>query len=115
MTAEKPDTNGKGLRAWVATWSSEVLALLLVAIVTYMATVVINNQRLTDRMDASEKDRAEIHAQLDKIAATQQLNSEFREASKVRLEMNQSDLAEIKRLVREHVEMEDKRWGKVRP
>jgi len=116
MTMNDPENgNGNRFRKWLAQWSAEVMAGILLAMIGYGWVVVMNNQRLTDRMDASEKDRAEIHKMLDDVESIQRLNSEFRESSKARQEADRREMDEIRGLIIQHMQQENQNWhGKQR-
>jgi hypothetical protein len=104
MTFDNPD---KGIRLKLPTWSAEFIALMLVAMVTYGGThfldTALTNQRLEDRMAASEKDRAEIHQELEHLRQVQEENTMFRESAKIKFDDIVQNQEEIKTLLREHM------------
>ena|SRR5271166_5279690 len=91
-------------------WLTEFAAMMLAAAVSFGAThfydSIISNKDFQDRMNASERDRAVIHEQLDRLAAVQITNSEFRESAKVELKSQRDMLLDVKSLMIQHVQQE---------
>src|SRR5208282_1871920 len=100
------------LRGWFAKWSIELSVTILSAAIVYGGTVVHDVIQVQERMTASEKDRATLHEQLEQIRKIQMQNSEFREATKAKMEDSEKQLNRIEDLLQEHMSNEQRNWNR---
>ena len=95
-------------------WTVEIVVLLAVAGITFGATRFVDStrfeQRMEDRMTASEHDRQEIRKELERIKDEQQKGAEFDSATRVRFDSMDKNISDITIMMREHMNQESQNW-----